>query len=92
MIWEESKWSVECSSWECRGGLENVLKLEGNIQTLPNDIDKNQENTPKSKGDYEKKKETHLKNKRILGGLDGMRRLNHDLIKKLWRLRGDIDS
>ena len=59
---------------------------------MHNDIDKNQEDARKLKGDYEKEKDIHLKNKRILGGLDEMRRLNDDLIKKLRRLRGDIDS
>lgn len=66
--------------------------MEGAINGLHTDIDKNQDDARKLKLDYEKEKDTHDKNRRIIMGLDEQRRLNDDLIKKIRRLRGHIDS
>ncbi len=66
--------------------------MEGQINDLHGHIDKNQEDAKKLRLGYDDELGRYGKHKGTLRGLDDWRRLNDDLIKKLRRLRGDIDS
>ena len=69
-----------------------MTDLELRIKGLHGDIDKNQDEAKKLHLEWEFAQRGHTKNRGLGAGLDEAKKLNDDLIKKLRRLRGDIDS